>query len=194
MPPEHIKELIQYRIEKSKSALEDARIAIEHKRFLNASNRIYYSIFYSVSALALSKNFQTSKHTQLLGWFNQHFVNTGIVTKEFGKKIMQLLLEQGKRVTMTILLLSNRRKFLPDLKTQNVLSMLLKKCNYLSKFFMPHLPALRVVDRFVLLWQAGITQIFTEIFVRCLKLCFSYICEVEICSTCVPNGTLVYDS
>ena len=85
MPPEHIKELIQYRIEKSKSALEDARIAIEHKRFLNASNRIYYSIFYSVSALALSKNFQTSKHTQLLGWFNQHFVNTGIVTKEFGK-------------------------------------------------------------------------------------------------------------
>ena len=35
-------------------------------------------------------------------------------------------------------------------------------CNYSADFFMPHLPALRVVDRFVLLWQAGITQIFKE--------------------------------
>ena len=33
--------------------------------------------------------------------------------------------------------------------------------NYSADFFMPHLPALRVVDRFVLLWQAGITQIFS---------------------------------
>ncbi len=85
MAPERIDELIRYRNEKSRITLEDARIAIENKRFLNASNRIYYAIFYIVSALALTKNFFTSKHVQLLGWFNQNFVNSGIVSKELGK-------------------------------------------------------------------------------------------------------------
>jgi uncharacterized protein (UPF0332 family) len=50
-----------------------------------AENRIYYSIFYLVSALALKNDFSTSKHGQLLGWFNKNYVKTGIVPSSVGK-------------------------------------------------------------------------------------------------------------
>ncbi|MHB8581552.1 MAG: HEPN domain-containing protein [Ignavibacteriaceae bacterium] len=48
----------------------------------HAENRIYYSIFYIVSALAMQYNFSTSKHMELLGWFNKNFVFTGKVSIE----------------------------------------------------------------------------------------------------------------
>lgn len=64
------KELIKHRLTKAKVSLEDSKLAIDNSRFLNAENRIYYAIFYSVSALAAKYDFSTSKHFQLLGWFN----------------------------------------------------------------------------------------------------------------------------
>lgn len=77
--------LIKYRISRSKETIEDARIAIENSRLFAAENRIYYSIFYIVSALALKDGFSTSKHGQLLGWFNKNYVKTGLITSEIGK-------------------------------------------------------------------------------------------------------------
>lgn len=52
-------------IEKSREALYDAEIAIENNRLDNAQNRIYYSIFYMITALAYKENFITSKHKNL---------------------------------------------------------------------------------------------------------------------------------
>ncbi len=61
-------------LKKSKEALEDARINLENVRLANALNRIYYAIFYSVVALGYRDNFITSKHKQLMGWFNKKFI------------------------------------------------------------------------------------------------------------------------
>jgi uncharacterized protein (UPF0332 family) len=36
-------------------------------------------------ALALKYNFETSKHQQLVGWFNKEFINTGLIPKNFGR-------------------------------------------------------------------------------------------------------------
>lgn len=36
-------------------------------------------------ALALKNGFKTSKHSQLLGWFNKEFVNLGKVDRQIGK-------------------------------------------------------------------------------------------------------------
>jgi uncharacterized protein (UPF0332 family) len=77
--------LIQYRISRSKETIEDARSAIDNNRLFAAENRIYYAIFYIISALALKKNYSTSKHGQLLGWFNKNYVKTGIISPEIGK-------------------------------------------------------------------------------------------------------------
>ncbi len=68
-------EVINGFIIKSKEALFDAELAIKNNRLDNALNRIYYSVFYIVTALAYKENFLTSKHSQLLGWFNKKFIH-----------------------------------------------------------------------------------------------------------------------
>jgi len=76
--------IIQNWFIKSEEALKDAEIAINNERFSTAQNRIYYAIFYSVMALAYSKNFTTAKHSQLLGWFNRNYIKEGVFAKSLG--------------------------------------------------------------------------------------------------------------
>ncbi|MFA4852276.1 MAG: HEPN domain-containing protein [Bacteroidales bacterium] len=79
---ENRKNLIKYRVEQSWQAVEDVEFLIEHKKLGIAVNRIYYGIFYVLSALALKYEFNTSKHNQLIGWFNKNFVKNGIVNSD----------------------------------------------------------------------------------------------------------------
>lgn len=67
--------LIENLLEKSKIALEDAKLALDNERLDNAHNRIYYALFYIVSALGYKFDFITSKHSQLLGWFNKEIIH-----------------------------------------------------------------------------------------------------------------------
>ena len=71
--------------QKSEEALAEAKINIETNCLQSAQNRLYYAIFYAVSALAKSQDFITSKHSQLLGWFNKEYVKTGLFSKEIAK-------------------------------------------------------------------------------------------------------------
>ena len=77
--------LIEYRISRSKETIEEARIAIENNQLFNAENRIYYAIYYIISALSLKNDFSTNKHAQLMGWFNKSYVKTKIISPEVGK-------------------------------------------------------------------------------------------------------------
>ena len=43
--------------------------------------------FYMLLALALKHNFKTSKHRQLIGWFNQNFIKPGTIDTKYGKMI-----------------------------------------------------------------------------------------------------------
>ncbi|MEA2103309.1 MAG: HEPN domain-containing protein [Candidatus Cloacimonadota bacterium] len=78
-------ELIKYRIERAKTSVDDVKFLIENDKLILAVNRIYYGVFYILNALALKYKFSTSKHTQLLGWFNKNFVKAGIIEKADGK-------------------------------------------------------------------------------------------------------------
>ena len=77
--------LIKYRLEQAKIAAENAELLINHKAFNAAVNRIYYSIFNSINALALKYEFKTSKHQQLIGWFNKTFIKEGKIDAKYGK-------------------------------------------------------------------------------------------------------------
>lgn len=77
--------LIENWLLKAKEAFEDAESLIAQNRLNSAQNRLYYALFYLVMALAQSKNFATSKHMQLLGWFNREYVKTGIFSIESGR-------------------------------------------------------------------------------------------------------------
>lgn len=71
---QHKEILVANSILKSKEALDDAKYALADSRLSVAQNRIYYAIFYSVMALGYLNDFITSKHSQLLGWFNKKFI------------------------------------------------------------------------------------------------------------------------
>lgn len=77
--------LVAYRIEKARNAEEDARFLFENSKLHLAVNRIYYAVFYILSAFALKKCFQTRKHQQLIGWFNKNYIKEGIIDKKYGQ-------------------------------------------------------------------------------------------------------------
>ena len=79
---DHIKDLIDYRIEKAQETLHDARILANEKRWNTCVNRLYYACFYVVSALLASKGLSSSKHTGIRSLFNKNFVKTGLVRKD----------------------------------------------------------------------------------------------------------------
>ena len=76
--------LIKYRLERSLETISEAEQAIQNNHLHLAANRIYYAIFYAISALAVKNNFSTLKHSTLLSWFNNEFVKKQIITKELG--------------------------------------------------------------------------------------------------------------
>lgn len=78
-------DLIQYRLTEAKDTQVDVELLISHERIRAAINRIYYSMFYSLLALGLKYEFETSKHAQLIGWFNKSFINEGLIDSKYGK-------------------------------------------------------------------------------------------------------------
>ncbi len=70
----HKEDLIKIAVEKSNQAIKSAKDNIENNNLETAQNRIYYALFYIVTALAYKNDFITSKHSQLKGWFNKKFI------------------------------------------------------------------------------------------------------------------------
>lgn len=77
--------LIEHRITRATDTIEEVSFLIKNKKFLLAVNRIYYGMFYILSAFSLRYDFSTSKHQQLIGWFNKEFISTGEIDRKYGK-------------------------------------------------------------------------------------------------------------
>ncbi len=75
-------DLIKYRLAEAKDTQADVELLIAHERFRAAINRIY-----SLLALGLKYKFETSKHAQLIGWFNKNFIVEGLIDSRYGKII-----------------------------------------------------------------------------------------------------------
>jgi uncharacterized protein (UPF0332 family) len=66
---------------KSDEALKDAKKNLELDMLSNAQNRLYYAVFYAICALGQKNGFITSKHGQLLGWFNREYLKSNLVDR-----------------------------------------------------------------------------------------------------------------
>jgi len=77
--------LVKYRFEQAKETIKLAKFLIDSGKLVVAVNRIYYGIFYSVTALAIKNSYETSKHLQLIGWFNKNFIAPGLIDSKYGK-------------------------------------------------------------------------------------------------------------
>ncbi|MGM0365284.1 MAG: HEPN domain-containing protein [Actinomycetota bacterium] len=79
------KDLVKYRISRAREAIEEVEVLKNAKKYNAAVTRIYYGIFYIVDALGLIDNFSTSKHSQLIGYFNKNYVKQKIIDPDIGK-------------------------------------------------------------------------------------------------------------
>ena len=77
--------LIEYRIQQAFETIELARFLVSSDKRTTAVNRIYYGMYYALTALAIRNKFETSKHAQLIGWFNKEFIATKTLDAKFGK-------------------------------------------------------------------------------------------------------------
>lgn len=89
-------ELIQYRLDEAKETMEDVQLLISNDRLRAAVNRIYYGLFYSLLALGVKYGFETSKHQQLIGWFNKNFIHEGLIDTKYGRIINKALNRRTK--------------------------------------------------------------------------------------------------
>lgn len=90
MKKEKHDELIRYRLERSREALDEAIILKRENHWNACVNRLYYSCFYAVSALMHTEGMSSSKHSGVKALFNQHWVKTGKITKDKGRFYNQL--------------------------------------------------------------------------------------------------------
>ena len=78
------KVLIDYRLERAHGALAEAKLLFREGFANTFVNRLYYACFYAVSALLLSQNLSSSKHSGVRSLFYQNFIKTGSVRPECG--------------------------------------------------------------------------------------------------------------
>ena len=85
--PSDKKDLVMVRIEQAEKCISDTEYAMADGRLAMASNRLYYGMFYAMVALGLLRDYKSSKHQQMIGWFNKNFVHTGIFPKHFTRLV-----------------------------------------------------------------------------------------------------------
>ena len=78
------KALIAYRLKQANDSIEIVDFLINNKQLTIAVNRIYYGMYYALTALGLQHKFETSKHSQLIGWFNKEFIKSNKVDSSYG--------------------------------------------------------------------------------------------------------------
>lgn len=78
-------DLIRYKLSRAEETLAEARVMLQTSHPYGAANRIYYACFYAVTALLLTRNLSSSKHSGVIALFNRHFVKPGLISVDMGK-------------------------------------------------------------------------------------------------------------
>lgn len=85
---------LQSMIQKAIRSIAAAKLHFEKGDYDFASSRAYYSVFYVMEAVLLTKDLSFSKHGGVIGAFNRYFVRTRVFPKEFSKLISRLFRER----------------------------------------------------------------------------------------------------
>lgn len=86
---ERTTDLVRYRLQNSKEKLGSAKILLENGKFKDSISRSYYAMFAAARALLATRHLDSSKHSGVISLFNQHFVKTGVVERDFGRILMR---------------------------------------------------------------------------------------------------------
>ena len=87
---EEKKQVVEYRLEKSKKTLSDAQKVLEMEMWVTGANRLYYAAYYVISALLIVNGITAKTHEGIIRMFNMQFVNSGKIDKELGRQYNRL--------------------------------------------------------------------------------------------------------
>jgi uncharacterized protein len=82
--PHTKKDYIDYRIEKAKITLDDAKLLANNQRWNSSVNRLYYACFYSILALFAKFNINSQTHSGVKSQSNFNFIKSGKLDKSLG--------------------------------------------------------------------------------------------------------------
>ena len=80
-------DLSKYRFESAKEDLETARSRIKDGKFKASVNRSQYAIFHSLRAVTALAQYDSSKHSGVIAFFNRTYVKEKIFDKSISKMI-----------------------------------------------------------------------------------------------------------
>jgi uncharacterized protein (UPF0332 family) len=75
-------------LKRAKLALAQSSDNLNLKYYDVAIARAYYAMFYSATALLLTKGISRSKHSGVYSAFGQHFIKSGLIESEYGRMLV----------------------------------------------------------------------------------------------------------
>ena len=78
-------DLIRRRLKRGRESLDEARLLLDSSHLNGCVNRLYYACFYAVTALLLTRELSSSKHSGVRSLFDREWVNRGKVPIETGR-------------------------------------------------------------------------------------------------------------
>ena len=82
------KSLALNRLQQAEESLDEAKYLFDgQKSPRSVINRAYYAMFYSILALLIFEQYDSSKHSGVLSYFNSQFVKTGLIEKDLGRAV-----------------------------------------------------------------------------------------------------------
>ena len=82
--------VVRYWWKRSEDSIKSAEREINARDFRFAINRLYYLLFYAVSAALLERNQDFKKHSGVRSAFHREFVKKNLLDKKLGKLYDQL--------------------------------------------------------------------------------------------------------
>ena len=83
-------DLSKYRRAQAEESLQAAKYCYEKKLYRDSLNRSYYAAFYSVKAVLALEGVDFKRHKDAVGYFNQHYVKDGPMSRDIGRKLGRL--------------------------------------------------------------------------------------------------------
>ena len=83
-------ELSKYRMEKAKEDFANSTADLENGFIKGSINRSYYAVFHAMRAVNALAGFDSKKHSGVIAYFNQHYIHTGVISKDASDIIKNL--------------------------------------------------------------------------------------------------------
>lgn len=80
-------DLSKYRFDTAVDELDTSKELLKSQKYKASVNRSYYAIFHSLRAVTALDDFDSSKHSGIIAFFNKTYVKEGVFDKEISKLI-----------------------------------------------------------------------------------------------------------